>query len=140
MDDVVDYAYQQIEQGSKSFASALRLFPAATRADVAMLYAWCRHCDDSIDGQTLGHNARALTRQEAAHRLSVLRTETERALAGAPNSLPFTALHHVVARHNIPHHHANELLDGMAMDAEGQSMATLDATLSRAALGLEETE
>ncbi len=46
---------EAIQKGSKSFAAAAALFDAQTRADAEMLYAWCRHCDDVIDGQTLGH-------------------------------------------------------------------------------------
>ena len=40
-----------MEVGSKSFATASKLFDAKTRRSVLMLYAWCRHCDDVIDDQ-----------------------------------------------------------------------------------------
>ena len=46
-----DYAGEAIAQGSQSFAAAARLFPPAMRRDVTILYAWCRHCDDVVDGQ-----------------------------------------------------------------------------------------
>mgnify|MGYP000179718870 CR=1 FL=1 len=51
------HATQTIAAGSKSFATAARLFDAETRRGVLMLYAWCRHCDDVVDGQELGFNA-----------------------------------------------------------------------------------
>ncbi len=47
-----------IAKGSKSFAAAARLFAPAMRADAVLLYAWCRHCDDVIDGQELGFPAK----------------------------------------------------------------------------------
>ena len=50
-DAVVAQSEVAIAQGSKSFAAAARLFDPATRDDAVMLYAWCRHCDDVIDGQ-----------------------------------------------------------------------------------------
>ena len=55
MSDLEAQSREAIQKGSKSFAAAAALFDAQTRADAEMLYAWCRHCDDVIDGQTLGH-------------------------------------------------------------------------------------
>ena len=54
MDRVVETSRETIQQGSSSFSSAARLFPLETRESAWMLYAWCRYCDDVIDGQTLG--------------------------------------------------------------------------------------
>ena len=53
METSSDYSRERIEKGSKSFAAAARLFDPDTRAHAYMLYAWCRHCDDVIDGQEL---------------------------------------------------------------------------------------
>ena len=55
MQDLVEFSRTRIEKGSKSFALAARLFPADTRESAYMLYAWCRHCDDLVDDQVLGH-------------------------------------------------------------------------------------
>ena len=65
MDPVVANAKTIIEQGSKSFAAAAKLFDPATREKAFMLYAWCRHCDDEIDGQELGFG-QAVTRTSRA--------------------------------------------------------------------------
>jgi phytoene synthase len=54
MDPVVANAQRIIERGSKSFAAAAKLFDPVTRDKAFLLYAWCRHCDDRIDGQELG--------------------------------------------------------------------------------------
>ena len=65
MQDLAAYSETTIKQGSSSFARAAMLFDADTRNSVMMLYAWCRHCDDVIDGQELGHGLQALTVQRA---------------------------------------------------------------------------
>ena len=54
MDAVVANSREMIRLGSRSFALAAKLFDADTRHHAWMLYAWCRHCDDQIDGQNLG--------------------------------------------------------------------------------------
>ena len=55
---LVDFARRSIGRGSKSFALASRLFEPAVRERVWMLYAWCRHCDDVVDGQVGGYHVR----------------------------------------------------------------------------------
>jgi len=127
---VLDASEQAIAQGSKSFAAAARLFDPATRADAVMLYAWCRHCDDVVDGQELGHGriAQAASPQE---RLDALFEQTARAYRGAPSRHPaFAAFAEVVRRHAIPERYPLDLLEGFRMDVEGHSYARLDDTLT----------
>lgn len=131
MDDVVEASRLRIERGSKSFAAAARLFDRSTRASAYMLYAWCRHCDDEIDGQDFGYQTAttAAAQHTAAERLAKLRKETEEALAGRADQVVFQALARVMAKHEIPHRHAFELLDGFEMDVRGRVYRTLDDTL-----------
>ncbi len=70
-----------IAQGSQSFAAAARLMPAGIRDDTVMLYAWCRHADDVVDGQDLGSAPQ--TGGDPAARLDGLRRDTLQALHGA---------------------------------------------------------
>ena len=95
-----------------------------------MLYAWCRHADDLIDGQTLGHDQQAGYRSGQRRRLFALREATEAALNGnfAKDEV-FEALYRVVERHQIPHHHPFELVRGFEMDADGRIYESLDDTL-----------
>jgi len=83
-DRVIDHCTQAINVGSKSFAAAAKLFDERTRQSAVMLYAWCRHCDDVIDGQTLGHGQLAGDRSTGEARLAELVDLTERAYAGEP--------------------------------------------------------
>ena len=53
--DLIARSNAVIAAGSKSFAAAARLFSPSIRESAVLLYAWCRHCDDVIDGQELGH-------------------------------------------------------------------------------------
>ena len=129
-DSVVEQSEQAITQGSQSFAAAARLFDRQTRDDAVMLYAWCRHCDDIIDGQTLGHDQQADFRAGQQERLAELREQTARALNGdTGGDYIFAALQRVVARHDIPHRHPQELLAGFEMDVTGRHYETIDDTL-----------
>jgi phytoene synthase len=129
-DAVVANSEVAIAQGSKSFAAAARLFDRQTRDDAVMLYAWCRHCDDVIDGQTLGHAQDAAFRDGQQERLNLLRTQTAAALAGERTDDPiFEALRRVVHRHQIPHRHPQELLAGFEMDVADRRYATIGDTL-----------
>ena len=130
MRDIVDQSRRTIERGSKSFAAAARIFDSDTRASAYMLYAWCRHCDDQVDGQDLGWGASELSAEAAGARLETLRHRTRRALAGDHVDDPlFAGLQHVVARHRIPHRYPLEHLEGFAMDVEGRCYTELDDTL-----------
>ena len=117
-----------IRTGSKSFAMASRLFDPATRDLVWDLYAWCRHCDDVVDGQTLGHDRVAGTDRDA--RLAALRAGTDAAFAGTADPAdPFGALARVVAATGLPRRLADDHLAGFAMDTDGRLYATVDDTL-----------
>lgn len=129
-DQVIKHATQTINVGSKSFAAAAKLFDERTRQSAVMLYAWCRHCDDVIDGQTLGHSQLAGDRSSGDARLAELVDLTERAYAGEPMSDPaFAAFQQVVQRHGIPREYPLEHLAGFRMDVQGYRYQTLDDTL-----------
>lgn len=126
-DPVLRAARADIRRGSRSFGLAARLLEAHVRDDAILLYAWCRHCDDTVDGQVLG--GPISEPRDATAQLIRLRSSTRDALAGRPASAPFAALARVVARHAIPSAHPEELLDGLAMDVAGRRYDTLCDTL-----------
>ncbi len=129
-DPIVETSRDMIARGSKSFAAAARLFDTRTRESAYMLYAWCRYCDDQIDGQSLGFDAQAGPAGRGSRRLRRLHEETRRALAGKTVEHPvFVALQRVVQRHRIPARYPLELLEGFAMDVEGREYTRLEDTL-----------
>ena len=116
-----------IRDGSKSFAHAARLFPADVHDAAVLLYAWCRHCDDQVDGETLGRRDVEARPSPRSERLEQLREATRRALAGEPASDPvFVAFERVVRRHQIPHRYPLELLEGFRMDVEGRRYESIE--------------
>lgn len=121
---------EAIQKGSQSFAAAAALFDAETRIDAEMLYAWCRHCDDVIDGQTLGHDRVVVSPEQVRATLEELYAKTRSALAGEPQSDPaFAAFQQVALRRGIPEAWAIELIDGFAMDVSEVRYVTFEDTL-----------
>lgn len=129
LDEIVEYSRLMTEKGSKSFAVAARLLEPAVRDQAYMLYAWCRHADDEIDGQLLGFGSNYDTRLPA-ERLNALREKTMRALSGRADEPAFQALARVVAHNDIPTRHPLELIDGFEMDVAGRDYHTIHDTLS----------
>lgn len=130
-DDLGRLSKSIIQAGSKSFAAAARLFDPETRASAYLLYAWCRHCDDVIDGQTLGFQRDDSQANDPIAELHKLRLQTSEAIAGGKTSDPiFLALRTVVQKHRIPAVYPLALLDGLQMDVEARRYETLDDTLT----------
>lgn len=116
-DELVAGAFLAIQNGSKSFRAASRLFDPLTRERSWLLYCWCRHCDDVCDGQKFGFAA-------PGPRGSVeqLRARTAAALGGAQTGeLPFDALAQLLRECPIPHRLIDDHLAGFALDEKGWS-------------------
>lgn len=130
-DDLGNLSKSIIQAGSKSFAAAASLFDRETRESAYLLYAWCRHCDDVIDGQKLGFQRSDSVAHDPISELSRLRVQTAEAVAGGETSSPiFEALQKVVQKHRIPAAYPTALLDGFQMDVEARRYQTLDDTLT----------
>lgn len=127
---LLDHAVETMEVGSKSFATASKLFDARTRRSVLMLYSWCRHCDDVIDDQVLGFSNDTPSLQSAGQRLAQLEIKTRQAYAGSQMHEPaFAAFQEVAMAHDILPAYAFDHLAGFAMDVNETLYQTLDDTL-----------
>ena len=114
---LVEHARESIARGSKSFALASRLFDRETRERVWLLYAWCRRCDDLIDGQD--HGGTMTPAFDAELRLSTIRTLTDLAFAGQPSGDPaFDALGVVARECGVTPAMADDVIGGFALDTE----------------------
>ena len=130
MDSVTQFGHASIKKGSKSFALASRVLPPELRDDASMLYAWCRYCDDVIDGQEMGHGQIADYKTGQGERLERLRRDTRDALKGVPTDNPvFAGIARVIKTHEIDHKHPFDLLKGFEMDAEDRVYETVDDIL-----------
>lgn len=130
MDAITHLGRESLEQGSRSFAAAARLFPAETRDSASLLYAACRYFDDVIDGQDLGFfHDRAVT-DSPEQRLRLLEEKTSLALRGESMEEPvFQAFQRVVQDHRIPQACVMDFLQGFRMDVQEHTYDTLDDTL-----------
>ncbi|MBD1551669.1 15-cis-phytoene synthase CrtB [Pseudomonas typographi] len=127
---LLEHATHTMAVGSKSFASAAKLFAPATRRSALLLYAWCRHCDDVVDGQVLGVAAASTDARTPQQRLAYLERQTRLAYTGAPMAEPaFAALQAVAKAHQIPLQLALDHLEGFAMDVRGEHYPRLHDTL-----------
>jgi phytoene synthase len=107
-----------IGKGSKSFAAASRLFDRVTRERVWLLYAWCRRCDDLIDGQELGGTLG--DQNDVTVRLQQVRALTAAALRGEPSGdAAFDCLGVVAAETGLTQAMADAVIGGFALDASG---------------------
>lgn len=139
-----------IARGSKSFALASRLFDPVLRDRATLLYAWCRHADDVIDGQADGFG-RIDHAGSPADRLGELEARTRAALAfarrlanqlrhprpggddevvGIADDLPFAALARVAAETAMPDRYPLDLIEGFRSDVEERKFATFADTLT----------
>ncbi|MET3725029.1 phytoene/squalene synthase family protein [Sphingomonas trueperi] len=127
-DAIVATAGESIARGSRSFAAASKLFDPETRERAWLLYAWCRRCDDIVDGQDHGHGMTRVA--DPAARLAEVRERTAAALAGEwVGDAAFDALRIVAAETHMPHRFAWDLIDGFALDAEDWRPRTEDDLL-----------
>ena len=127
---LVDTSRLIIKSGSKSFATAAKLFNEETRDNAYMLYAWCRHCDDVIDNQELGFNSQPQDAEVTRRVLDQLKEKTQAAIDNKPSDDPiFEGLRYVLKANEIPGRYPLELLEGFAMDAAEHQYKSFDETL-----------
>lgn len=129
-DTLVAASRTAIARGSKSFALASRLFDPVTRDRATLLYAWCRHADDVIDGQIDGFG-RVKADTTPGERLASLEEGTRAALSGAGgDTLAFAALARVAAETAMPRRYPLDLIEGFRSDVEERRFASFDDTLT----------
>lgn len=117
-DSLVAFAFASIARGSKSFATASRLFDRQTRERVGLLYAWCRACDDMIDGQD--HGGAMLKVTDLAARIAWVRTLTDAAMEGRTTNEPaFDCLGLVARECALPRCYVDDVVEGFSLDSAG---------------------
>jgi phytoene synthase len=109
-------------RGARSnFYMPMRLMPKAPRTAIFAIYAFARALDDIADG--------AEPRAEKHAALDRWRRELDAVYRGHPTTPIGTALADAVARYALPREELDALIDGMAMDVDGDLRAPPQATL-----------
>lgn len=114
-----DSVDRYIHRHSRSFSIASRFLPADVRADVQKLYAWCRVCDDAVDAATDADSAR----DELEQLRSDIIQRSEMASPVHPASVWMIEL---IRDRDVDPQHALDLIEGMRMDLDGDSIDTDD--------------
>ena len=93
---------------AKNFYYAFLTLPAAKRRAIYAAYAFCRHCDDSVDEQG--------THEAKLDALASLQSSLERAFHGHLDSPVFLALTDTADRYDIPQDYFQEIILGVESD------------------------
>ena len=93
---------------AKNFYYAFLTLPASRRKAIYVAYAFCRHCDDSVD--------RVASTQEKLSNLRVLQQKLDGAYAGHANEAVFIALADTAERYDIPLEYFREVIAGVESD------------------------
>ncbi len=93
---------------AKNFYYAFVTLPADKRKAIYAAYAFCRHCDDSVD-EAASLDAKLLA-------LAELQTNLDSAYRGQPATPVFLALSDAADRYSIPHDYFSEIIKGVETD------------------------
>ena len=107
-------------KSASNLALAFILLPPARRASMAVLYAFCREVDDVADEEAVPvHDRRAL--------LARWREDVRIACQGGAPTFPINReLAPVIAAHQLPFAHFDELIQGVEMDLDLTRYATYE--------------
>ena len=93
---------------AKNFYYAFLTLPAAKRRAIYVAYAFCRHCDDSVDEE--------ISADAKLKALAELQTNLNRAYAGEASIPLYVALADVAQNYNIPQDYFQEIILGVQSD------------------------
>ena len=93
---------------AKNFFYAFVTLPKAKRKAICAAYAFCRHCDDSVD--------EAASQEDKLSALADLNSSLELAYQGRPPSRMFLALADTADRYSIPESYFREIIRGVESD------------------------
>jgi squalene synthase HpnD len=112
-----------VADSGTSFYWGMRLLPAAKRAAMFAIYAFCREVDDIADSGASRASKRA--------GLALWRAEVEALYAGRPSRPTSLALAAPIERFDLPRAEFDAMIDGMEMDASEAMRAPPMARLER---------
>ena len=93
---------------AKNFYYAFLTLPASRRKAIYVAYAFCRHCDDSVD--------RVASTQDKLSTLRILEQKLDDAYGGRASEAVFIALADAAGRYEIPLEYFREVIAGVESD------------------------
>ena len=120
--EALQACHEIFRRHARTFSLAAKLFPSAVRDDAAVVYAFCRSADDSVDG--------VADPSLASTRLARVSDGLERVMCSGKDADPMLeAFGAVVRNRGVPASAARELIAGMQMDLVKTSYTTVDDLL-----------
>ena len=108
----LELAYEECRsitrQEAKNFYYAFLTLPSAQRKAIYVAYAFCRHCDDSVD--------QVASTDEKLSNLRALQRELDQTYSGRAREPVFVALADVAQKYDIPQEYFHEVLSGVESD------------------------
>ena len=118
----LEAAYQECRsitrREAKNFYYAFLTLPATRRRAIYVAYAFCRHCDDSVDTVASPEDKLAALQQ--------LRRKLGDAYNGRADGPVFLALADVALRYDIPQEYFDEVISGVESDLVKDRYADFD--------------
>ena len=111
----IEYAELVTERSGSSFSAGMAILPKPRREAMRSIYAFCRVVDDIADGD--------FTVSEKYAALDAWRVEIDQLFAGNPASAIGEALLPAIRDFALPKAEFLQMIDGMAMDADGPIIA-----------------
>jgi len=111
-EELVEHASETLARTNRAFALAARLLDRPARERIALLHAWCRHCDELAD--ETGDPA------DAVQWLEAIRVLTRRAIEGHPTAeITFDSFGQLAKEAGLTAEMAEDVLEGFALDVAG---------------------
>ena len=108
----LELAYQECRSitrhEAKNFYYAFLTLPSSQRKAIYVAYAFCRHCDDSVD--------RVASMEDKLCALGALQSEVSKTYSGHASGPVFMALADVAERYDIPQEYLLEVIAGVESD------------------------
>lgn len=96
---------------AKNFYYAFLTLPADRRRAISVIYAFCRHCDDSADDPSS-----TVTTDSKLARLDRIREDLEKSYSGIATDPVFLAMTDVAQRYEIPQEYFQDIISGVESD------------------------
>lgn len=116
--DIHDHAKKLVKESASNFYYSFLFLPKPKREAMYAVYAFCRLCDDIVDGH--------LPADEAAKALRLFREELDLGCQGRATHPILVRVGEVAKRYGIPKRYFEELIDGMEMDLTKQRYTTFE--------------